>query len=294
MPHRWSAIALRERERKTTFVQIKGTFSSTEMGERGSLALGFVWTLQIIPSVIGMSAKLILNLLWNNGGSSKNRLSGDSRGLLHSSSSVWSCHQKNTTKWSQINKSCLNPCDTGIFSPARIDQRLAGLDQNNSRRSEMKRPPVAENVCCCETLVLLMFTPSCSEIQARYFTLHPSRLSHWTRADFGSTAYEKQCPDHLVSIRELTTGRMRALFSLSWRGKKTTFQASTKTPNNTSVLQNAKFTVTPSGNICRHRPRFGFSTLNCGSWSGTQILSEKPAVVYVSKTRFPGWDDIKG
>lgn len=33
----------------------------------------------------------------------------------------------------------------------------------------------------------VLYTPSCSKIQARYITLHLSCQSHWTHADFGST-----------------------------------------------------------------------------------------------------------
>lgn len=44
---------------------------------------------------------------------------------------------------------------------------------------------LCQNMCRCEMHVL--YTPSCSKIQARYITLHLSCQSHWTHADFGST-----------------------------------------------------------------------------------------------------------
>lgn len=70
----------------------------------------------------------------------------------------------------------------------RIKECLISLNQNGAIYIFFYNNPntaLCENMCCCEMHVL--YTPSCSKIQARYITLHLSCQTHWTHADFGST-----------------------------------------------------------------------------------------------------------
>lgn len=64
---------------------------------------------------------------------------------------------------------------------------LTGFNQNRSGGYFLNDPNTASllNMWSCEIHVL--YTPSCSKIQARYITLHLSCQTHWTHADFGST-----------------------------------------------------------------------------------------------------------
>lgn len=66
------------------------------------------------------------------------------------------------------------------FSPGVVSEILFGFHQNGSGGyyNDYDNANTASllNMCCCEMQVL--YTPSCSKIQARYITLHLSCQTH--------------------------------------------------------------------------------------------------------------------